>query len=402
MAIHKAWKVAAVCCGLAGAAIGISINTSGVFYDPVSESLGVLRGDYAMHMTVFVIVTAFSALWGPALIEKFSFKKVLWISVLVAGLATVGMAYATQLWQFYLLAGLRGLSTGMFAIVPLTMLVSRWFNERTGLATSIVLGFSGIVGAIFPAILGSIIKDHGWQVGYLSKSAILVAMCLPALLYPFKLDPKEEGKTAFGSKEKDESVVPSEESPVPSVPKGAYLLMMVFGFFISFMTGLPQYFPGYAQASGMDPLFGASLLSAAMLGNVSFKLIIGALCDRIGALKSSLVLMGVVLIGLVTLMLPLKNGLWVAAAFCYGGTFGMGAVMLPLLTRQLYGPLAYASKFPKISFVAGLGAAIALSAIGYIYDFSKQYLVAFLLLLILLLSCFGLLYIVFRRREVRN
>ena len=36
----KPWYVLVVCCGLAASSIGISINSSGVFYTPVSESLG--------------------------------------------------------------------------------------------------------------------------------------------------------------------------------------------------------------------------------------------------------------------------------------------------------------------------------------------------------------------------
>ena len=35
----KHWLVLIVCCGLAASSIGVSINSSGVFYTPVSTSL---------------------------------------------------------------------------------------------------------------------------------------------------------------------------------------------------------------------------------------------------------------------------------------------------------------------------------------------------------------------------
>ena len=54
----KHWIVLAVCCGLAASSIGVSINSSGVFYTPVSESLGIMRGTFSMHMTIFSLVTA--------------------------------------------------------------------------------------------------------------------------------------------------------------------------------------------------------------------------------------------------------------------------------------------------------------------------------------------------------
>ena len=42
--MKKHWSVLIYCCGLAAASIGISINSSGVFYTPVSKSLHILRG----------------------------------------------------------------------------------------------------------------------------------------------------------------------------------------------------------------------------------------------------------------------------------------------------------------------------------------------------------------------
>ena len=51
--MKKHWSVLIYCCGLAAASIGISINSSGVFYTPVSKSLHILRGTFSMHMTLF-------------------------------------------------------------------------------------------------------------------------------------------------------------------------------------------------------------------------------------------------------------------------------------------------------------------------------------------------------------
>lgn len=71
---HKAWTILAVLCGLAASAIGVSINTSGVFYTVVSEDLGILRGAYAFHMTIFSLVTAISSLFVPGLLSRYSLK----------------------------------------------------------------------------------------------------------------------------------------------------------------------------------------------------------------------------------------------------------------------------------------------------------------------------------------
>ena len=183
----KPWYVLVVCCGLAASSIGISINSSGVFYTPVSESLGVMRGTFAMHMTIFSLITAITALIVPKLMSRFSYKWILIISVAITVISTSMMANVKSVTRAYLLGGIRGFSTGLFSIVPLTMIINGWFKKNHGLATSIVFGFSGIAGAICSPILSRCIELFGWQTGYLIKSGIILLLCLPALFIHLKL-----------------------------------------------------------------------------------------------------------------------------------------------------------------------------------------------------------------------
>ena len=88
----KHWLVLIVCCGLAASSIGVSINSSGVFYTPVSTSLGIMRGTFSMHMTIFSLTTAIGALFIPRIMNKVSYKLLLTISVVIAVVATGLMA----------------------------------------------------------------------------------------------------------------------------------------------------------------------------------------------------------------------------------------------------------------------------------------------------------------------
>lgn len=86
--IHKSWLVLIALCGLAAASIGISINTSGVFYSVVSEDLGIFRGAFAFNMTIFSLVNAIAGLFVVRLFDRFPFKLVLTASVILATLST--------------------------------------------------------------------------------------------------------------------------------------------------------------------------------------------------------------------------------------------------------------------------------------------------------------------------
>ncbi|MEN8077580.1 MFS transporter [Clostridioides difficile] len=194
----KPWYVLIVCCGLAASSIGISINSSGVFYTSVSQSLGIMRGTFAMHMTIFSFVTAIASLIVPRLMNKFHYKLILGVSVLIAVISTAMMSYSKSIYMFYFLGAIRGFSTGLFSIVPLTIIVNGWFKKHHGLATSIVFGFSGLAGAICSPVLAKCIDLFGWNIGYIIKAGIILVLCLPAIIYPFEVSAKDEGALPLG------------------------------------------------------------------------------------------------------------------------------------------------------------------------------------------------------------
>ncbi|AXQ78503.1 MFS transporter [Streptococcus chenjunshii] len=383
--LHKAWKVLFVLCGLAAAAIGISVNTSGVFYSVVAEELGLLRGSFAFHMTIFSLVTAVSALFVPKLMKKIPFKILLAVSIIIAVIGTGLMAASTELWQFYLLGAIRGFSTGLFSVLTITMVINHWFMAKNGLATSIALGFSGIMGAVFSPVFSAIITAFGWQLAYVAEAGLILLLCLPSLCYPFTLEPKNEGLTAYGSLEQ-------LEQPPLAVPYRSLsltlLAMLVFSIIVSFISSMTQHLPGYAETAGLSTTVGAGLLSMGMIGNIVSKLIVGALSDKIGSVRASFVLLAANTAGTLLLLLGKPASLMLLAAFLFGSCYGLGAVSVPLVTRTVFGNHNYAKRFPIISFAGNTGAALAFSAIGYIYDFTGSYTAAFILIIVLLVLSF--------------
>ena len=382
----KHWLVLIVCCGLAASSIGVSINSSGVFYTPVSTSLGIMRGTFSMHMTIFSLTTAIGALFIPRIMNKVSYKLLLTISVVIAVVATGLMAVTKSIPGFYLLGAIRGLSTGMFSIVPLTIIINNWFEKSHGLATSIVFGFSGLAGSFCSPILSSFIENFGWQTGYLIKAAIILGLCLPAVLYPFHLDPQKDGCLPYGHVEQPQDMV-TQVSNSFSFTTVAFISFFVFGLLCSCITSVTQHLPGYGQSLGYSAALGAMLLSSGMVGNIISKLIIGVLSDHLGAIKATVTMIIANTVGIILLMWGSTAWLLIIGAFLFGSCYSIGAVALPLLTKYFFGIDNYARVFPKISFASNLGAAISLSMVGYIYDFFGSYLYAFIIALAMIAVC---------------
>lgn len=389
------------CCGMAASAIGLCINASGVFYTPVSESLGIGRGTFSLHMTFFSLMSAFASLVTAKIIRRFPLKPVLWVSIVVSAATFVLSALAKEAWMFYVLSAIRGFFVTLFSSIPLTMLINNWFSKSHGLVTSVVFSFSGIIGSIFAPLFTSIITSFGWQAGFVIKGALMMIFCLPALLYPFHMNPRDDGLLPYGFVEQEETTTQTTQTKTKfAFMQMSFILFTIFSVLVCSSTNLSQHFPGFATSIGYDVSVGATLVSAVMIGNIVSKLVIGALSDALGAIKATYTMLGSMFVGMVLLLLGLNTPMLLAGAFLFGASYSIGAVGIPLLTKHFFGQNNYNTVFPVITFVNGIGGAISISLIGYIYDIFHSYAMA--LYFGLIVAIFGILLIYTLNKKESN
>ena len=167
-----------MCC-LAASSIGLCTNAIGVFYTPVAKSLKVLKGTFAMHATLSTLTTALTSLKMSKIIKKYNYKKILLIGSLLSSISTWMMSYSTSVYLFYILGILRGIGVGIYGMVPITVVITNWFDKKHGLATSLALSFSGLFrGYLFTFIkfmdyllwLANDLSFHGYLYSCFSSS----------------------------------------------------------------------------------------------------------------------------------------------------------------------------------------------------------------------------------------
>lgn len=379
----KHWIVMLICCLMSSASIGLIINAMGVFYTPVAQSLGVMQGTIAAQGTITLVLGASMSFKIPKLINKYSFKKILIVSALIASVSTALMGLVDNIVVFHLLGAIRGIFSAFFSMVPLTMIINNWFVKKHGLATSLVLGLSGMAGAVFSPIFATLIENYGWQLTYLVKGIILMLLCLPAILYPFSLNPQDNGLLPYGKEEEemegDKAAVLGLEFKLTEL---TFICFLAFSTLIAALTTIAHHLPGFADSIGQSTTTGALLLSASMVGNVLFKVLIGLLSDAFGAIKSCFIMIVINIVGLILLMTAGSTEVLILASFFFGALFSVGSVGAALLTKHFFGLDNFPKCYPFVAFIGGIGAALALAAIGYLYDFTGSYSLSFTVALI--------------------
>lgn len=378
-----------MCC-LAASSIGLCTNAIGVFYTPVSKSLHVLKGTFAMHATLSTLTTALTSLKMSKIIKKYNYKKILLIGSLLSSISTWMMSYSQSVYLFYILGILRGIGVGIGGMVPITVIITNWFDEKYGLATGLALSFSGLAGAIFSPLLSSWITCYGWQMTYRLMAICIFILVFPVLIVPWKINPQEENLLPYGYQERKDTIKIQDKKI--SLITISFLCMCLFTLLHTSITGISQYLSGIALSIHLSATSGAILMSLAMIGNISTKLLISFLSDLLNPIKAVIIMILTNCLSLLLLFLGVIHQeimLLYIGSFMFGSIYSVGAVGIPMLTRYFFGNENYARTYSVIGFLTNVGSASSLTLIGYLFDFTKSYQMVFIIAL-----CFHLINLI--------
>ena len=378
---YKHWIVVLLMCCLAASSIGLCTNAIGVFYVPVSKCLHVLKGTFALHATLSTFATALTSLKMSKIIKKYNYKKVLLLGVLLTSVSTWLMSYSSSIYLFYILGIVRGIGVGIYGMVPLTVVITNWFDQKHGLATSLALSFSGLAGAIFSPLLSFWIDIYGWQMTYRFMALCIFVLVLPALCVSWKIKPQDEGLLPYGYQKKEMVIVQKNKMNLLTL---SFLCMCLVTLLHTSITGISQHLSGIALSIQLSTSIGATFMSLAMIGNICTKLLIGFLSDLFTPIKAVIMMILINCFSLVLLFIGVyqQSVLFLSVgSFIFGSIYSVGAVGIPMLTRYFFGSENYSQTYGVIGFLTNIGSASSLTLIGYLYDFTKSYQIVFMIAL---------------------
>ncbi len=382
---HYAWLILIGCCFLMAGAAGLLLGCAGVFFPPVCSELGFGVGELLIFFTILQIATMIMMPLVGKLLPKLNIRILLSVCFIVCNASVALMSQFTALWQWYIAGALMGLAGAFVFLVPATILINNWFQQKAGFALGFAMAFSGVAGVIFNPIIAYFITTFGWRTAYLMVAGISALLVLPFTLFVFRFQPEDMGLKPYGYEEST-TEPPAAATALPGVPADkaikslSFVMMFLLAGFIALPTGFNMHMPTFADSIGMTTAFGASMVSAIMIGNVSSKLLIGWMNDIIGIFKVTLIsvmIAAAVFIGLV--FFQHSPAILLALCVFLGITNGMTSVGIPLLVRSLFGSRDYTAIFSYINIGLCLVNAFGVTIIGFMYDHGGSYNPTFIL-----------------------
>ena len=355
----------------------------GLVLKPMSEDLDLSRSALSSVFTVFMVVSALAMPVVGRLIDMYSIRLVIAVGTVVGTTAIILMGQINSSWQLFVLYGLVfAVGHAASSVAPISVLMSRWFPERRGLAASVAISGNGIGQLVIIVLMASFLDSLGWRTSYAILGAVNAVVVLPMALTVIRSHPPRSPTTDVQTTD----AAASERSlPLGVVLRSRELLLLVA---LYAACGAQDFFMAthvvaFAQDQGISQFLAGNILAFMGLFGLVGVLISGAMSDKLGATRPT-VLCFLLRIGLFAYIPIFQDTASIAVfALLYGFTFTMTAPLTVVFVSNIFGTSRLGTLSGLINMVhqvaGGLGAVLG----AVIFDWRGSYDAAFVIMLAL-------------------
>ena len=392
--VFYGWYIVAACVLVAGAGIGFQ-NTAGIFLRPVTEDLGVSRGEFTFFRSISAILSVLLLPVYGRMARQYSIKKIMFIGTSVNAMSLAAYSLCTDIWHFYLLAVVNGLTVGAGNFMIIGILISRWFEDKNGLALGIAYAGSGLGAAVMNPMANYVIHNFGWRWAFAFSGIISLVVLVPAILIMIKDAPESMGLLPYKTGNQ------SNLSPQASEDEGLtfkiarrtpiFWLLALSLLGLSISAAAPNaHTPAYLGDLG----YLAGIISAAVALSMVFltlgKILMGHVFDRFGTMAGGIALGVFAMLSPVFALLALHPAaLWLHSIFL-GLTSTGFSLAVNIYAVKFFGKKDFPAILSALSVVTAAGVAFSPPIMGFCYDLLGSYDVAWIILIIIgfvVMSC---------------
>ena len=321
------------------------------FQKTVSETFGWSNSETAWAFSLAIFMLGVTASWGGQNLQKFGPRKLALIGAFLYAFGYIISYFALQnesLWLLYFGYGIvGGIGLGLAYVTPVAT-VSKWFPDKQGLVTGMVVMGFGLGALLMSKLLAPIFLEYFEK--DLAKTFLAIGITLLVLL-PFFANflnlPTEEKATEISA----EKLSATKEI----LSSNFIFIWLIFMFnvvagmiFISFQSPLLQDLLK-AENVNIDTATleksGATLIAISALFNGLGRFFWGSISDKLGRVTTFRLLL-LIEMGVFASLIFIKSPILFSVGVClillnYGGGFGV----LPSLIKDFFGtklmPIVY-------------------------------------------------------------
>ena len=358
----------------------------------VQAEFGVSRADASIPYTLSMLGFGIGGMWMGRWADRFGIARVAALGALGVASGFVLAGVSGGIVGFALAQGLLGLLGIASTFAPLLADTAQWWNKRRGIAVAVCASGNYLAGTLWPPIAQWGVTQVGWRTTYLCIGLFCgIGMALLSLRM------RTKPPTAQAATVNKHGVVASERPFGLSVTQAQWLLS-VAGVGCCVAMAMPQvHIVAYCSDLGFGAARGAEMLSLMLACGIVSRLVSGAICDRIGGIRT--LLLGSALQGIALMMFLPFDGLvplyLVSAMF---GLFQGGIVpSYAIIVREHFPAKEAGARTGTIIMATLVGMALGGWLSGKIFDVTGSYHAAFINGIAWNALNFGIVFWLYRR-----
>jgi len=372
----------------------------GIYIKPIEAELGWTRAALSGVAALSLLLLGAIGPLAGRLADRWGPRRVSVIALLLLGGGAIGASTVHALWQAYLTTGvLIGVGSGGLGLATGSVIATRWFEARRGLAIGIAAGGMSAGQLVIIPLATVLMVWLGWRASFAWLGLGLVAIVLPLALWLIRNDPDDRGERAYGA------VGPALTAAQLAAARTAgrvgifeaaqhaqFWLLAVTSFVCGYTSvGLIlTHFVPHALEHDFTQLEASTALAVMGSMNVVGTLASGWLCDRFGRrgpLATYYLIRGVSLVFLLYVWNAPSLHLWAAV---FGLNWVSTVPPTTTLTASIFGRYSVGELSGWIFFAHQVGAALSAATAGLIFERSGSYAPAFLSAALLAVVAAGL------------
>ena len=339
----------------------------------VQKEFGVARADASLPYTLLMIGVGVGGIFMGRLADRrgVMLPNLIGAAGLAIGFVLAGMSGGIV--SFALIHGLLlGLAGASATFSPLVADTSLWFVKRRGIAVAICASGIYLAGAIWPPIVQHFVETVGWRQTYIGLG-IFCALSVP----PLALLMRARAPALAAAAPSPRGATPSTR-PFGLSMNAAQLLLCLAAIACCVAMSMPQvHIVAYCGDLGYGAARGAQMLSLMLGCGVVSRLVSGAICDRIGGLRT--LLLGSLLQGTALLLfLPFDS---LTSLYIIAGLFGLfqGGIVpsYAIIVREHFPASEAGARVGSVLMCTLLGMALGGWMSGKVFDLTGSYHAAF-------------------------
>ncbi|MGM9566673.1 MAG: MFS transporter [Clostridia bacterium] len=392
------WLICMACMLLIICTMGTCTNAFSV-YLPYIESQGLNASAGSMILSVRCFFSLIGMVLVPLFYRRLSHRLGMTLTCVMAASAFLIYSVASSPLLYYTAAAMAGLAYGLGSLIPVSLVLNRWFKTNRGFAMGLCTAGTGISTICFPPLITWITETYNLQISFLLESVFILG-CALLIWFVLRDTPEETGREPYRKGPETAKTKAANDYNLSGIrwPLMITAILMLGGV----STAAPGHFPVLFTSEGYSVYAASAAVSVFGVTLALGKLVYGKVADRLGGFRPS-----------VGFLVFLAAGCFFScvgrgdsaipiflAAFLMGFGFPLATVGLSVLSGDLADKDHYMSTLKWFQIAYAGGGMLFSSLPGLLFERFGNYIISYDLFLCMTVFIIAVIATVYRHRHL--